>query len=34
MEDQMQKDTDAGMWAHIFAHPEEYLDDLIALSTV
>lgn len=29
--DQSQRDTDAGMMAHIFANPDEYLSDLLVM---
>lgn len=32
MRDQSQADTDAGMVAYIFAHPDEFLGDLTALA--
>lgn len=30
--DESQRDTDAGFMAYIFAHPEQFIDDLVALS--
>lgn len=32
--DQMQADTDAGMIAYIFAHPDEFLSDLVSLQAL
>lgn len=33
-DDQAQRDTDAGMIAYIFDHPDEFLPQLVAMSAV
>jgi len=32
--DESQKDTDAGFWAYVCAHPEEFIDQIATLAAL